>query len=60
VTCYTQPCNAYKVNALSPEGDESSPRGRWSICAPALPGVLTERWDYKLGAPGRSQGKQPC
>jgi hypothetical protein len=27
--------------ALSPEGDESSPRGRWSICAPALPEVLT-------------------
>jgi hypothetical protein len=24
-----------------PWGDESSPRGRWSICAPALPEVLT-------------------
>jgi hypothetical protein len=22
-------------------GDESSPRGRWGICAPALPEVLT-------------------
>jgi hypothetical protein len=29
------------LTALSPEGDESSPRGRWSICAPALPEVLT-------------------
>jgi hypothetical protein len=28
--------------ALSPEGDELSPRGRWSICAPALPEVLTK------------------
>jgi hypothetical protein len=26
---------------LSPEGDESSPMGRWSICAPASPEVLT-------------------
>jgi hypothetical protein len=24
-----------------PLGDESSPRGRWSICGPALPEVLT-------------------
>jgi hypothetical protein len=24
-----------------PWGDESSPRGRWGICAPALPEVLT-------------------
>jgi hypothetical protein len=24
-----------------PLGDESSPRGRWGICAPALPEVLT-------------------
>jgi hypothetical protein len=22
-----------------PQGDESSPRGRWGICAPALPEV---------------------
>jgi hypothetical protein len=44
VTCYTQPCNPYKVICLLyylPLGDESSPRGRWSICAPALPEVLT-------------------
>jgi hypothetical protein len=44
VTCYTQPCNAYEVICLPhylPLGDESSPRGRWSICAPALPEVLT-------------------
>jgi hypothetical protein len=24
-----------------PGGDESSPRGRWGLCAPALPEVLT-------------------
>jgi hypothetical protein len=24
-----------------PQGDASSPRGRWGICAPALPDVLT-------------------
>jgi hypothetical protein len=29
--------------ALSPKVDESSPRGRWSICAMALPEGLTER-----------------
>jgi hypothetical protein len=44
VTCHTQPCNAYKVICLLhylPLGDESSPRRRWGICAPALPEVLT-------------------
>jgi hypothetical protein len=44
VTCYTQLCNPYKVICLLhylPLGDESSPRGRWSICAPSLPEVLT-------------------
>jgi hypothetical protein len=45
VTCYTQPCKpcklAYILHYL-PQGDESSPRGRWGICAPALPEVLTE------------------
>jgi hypothetical protein len=44
VTCYTQPCNAYKVIRLLhylPLRDESSPRGGWGICAPALPEVLT-------------------
>jgi hypothetical protein len=44
VTCYTQPCNPYKVICLLhylPLVDESSPRGRWSICAPALPEVFT-------------------
>jgi hypothetical protein len=29
-----------------PRGDESSPRGRWDICAPVLPEVLTY---YDLG-----------
>jgi hypothetical protein len=45
VTCYTQPCKPYKVICLLhylPLGDESSPRGRWGICAPALPEVLTQ------------------
>jgi hypothetical protein len=44
VTCYTQPCKPYKVLCLLhylPLGDESSPRGGWGICAPALPEVLT-------------------
>jgi hypothetical protein len=44
VTCYTQPCKPYKVIRLLhylPLGDESSTRGRWGICAPALPEVLT-------------------
>jgi hypothetical protein len=44
VTCYTQPCKpcklAYILHYL-PQGDESSPRGRWGICASALPEVLT-------------------
>jgi hypothetical protein len=44
VTCYTQPCKPCKVKYIMhylPQGDESSPRGRWGICAPALPEVLT-------------------
>jgi hypothetical protein len=44
VTCYTQPCKPCKVNCLLhylPLGDESSPRGGWGICVPALPEVLT-------------------
>jgi hypothetical protein len=48
VTCYTHPCNPYKVICLLhylPLGDESSPRGRWSICAPALPELLTHTSD---------------
>jgi hypothetical protein len=32
----------YIHTGLSPQGDESSPRGRWGIWAPALPEVLTE------------------
>jgi hypothetical protein len=28
-----------------PRGDASSPRGRWGICAPALPEVLTATID---------------
>jgi hypothetical protein len=45
VTCYTQPCKACEVKCVLdylPQGDESSPRGRWGICAPALPEVLTK------------------
>jgi hypothetical protein len=44
VTCYTQPCKPCKVVHIMhyiPRGDESSPRGGWGICAPALPEVLT-------------------
>jgi hypothetical protein len=33
-----------------PRGDKSSPSGRWSICAPALPEVLTFR-NLKLDDP---------
>jgi hypothetical protein len=29
-----------------PLGDESSPRGRWGICARALPEVLTRLWHF--------------
>jgi hypothetical protein len=45
VTCYTQPCKPCRVTCILqylPQGDESSPRGRWDICAPALYEVLTE------------------
>jgi hypothetical protein len=45
VTCYTQPCKPCEVTYILhylPQGDESSPRGRWGICAPASPEVLTE------------------
>jgi hypothetical protein len=44
VTCHTQPCKPCKVKYVLdylPQGDESSPRGGWGICAPALPEVLT-------------------
>jgi hypothetical protein len=44
VTCYTQPCKPCKVTYILhylPQGDESSLRGSWGICAPALPEVLT-------------------
>jgi hypothetical protein len=44
VTCHTQPCRpcegTYILHYL-PQGDESSPRGSWGICAPALPEVIT-------------------
>jgi hypothetical protein len=45
VTCYTQPCKPCKVTYILhylPQGGESSPRGGWGICAPALPKVLTQ------------------
>jgi hypothetical protein len=44
VTCYTHPCKPCKLTYILhylPQGGESSPRGRWGICAPALPEVLT-------------------
>jgi hypothetical protein len=44
VTCYTQPCKLCKATYILhylPQGGESSPRGSWGICAPALPEVLT-------------------
>jgi hypothetical protein len=43
VTCYTQLCKPCKVTCILnylPQGDESSPRGGWGICAPALPEVF--------------------
>jgi hypothetical protein len=46
VTFHTQPCRpcevTYILNYL-PQGEESSPRGGWGICAPALPEVLTQK-----------------
>jgi hypothetical protein len=72
VTCYTQPCKPCKVTYILrylPQGDESSPRGRWGICAPALPEVLEEITGVAgattLGIPGVQddlpgvQGKLP-
>jgi hypothetical protein len=44
--------------ALSPQGNELSPRGSWGICAPALPeGLTSSRFD-KLGVP--SEDKDEC
>jgi hypothetical protein len=50
VTCYTQPCKPYEALHIMhylPKGDESSPRGRWGICAPALLEVLTYQSAFK-------------
>jgi hypothetical protein len=44
VTCHTHPCRPCEVTYILhylPQGDESSPRGSWGICAPTLPEVLT-------------------
>jgi hypothetical protein len=44
VTCPTQPCRpcaCIHILHYIPQGDESSPRGSWGICAPDLPEVLT-------------------
>jgi hypothetical protein len=44
VTGCTQPCKPCKVTYVLdylPQGGESSPRGRWGICVPPLPEVLT-------------------
>jgi hypothetical protein len=46
VTCYTQlckPCEVKYILHYLPQGGESSPRGSWGICAPALPEVLTNK-----------------
>jgi hypothetical protein len=43
VTCHTQPCRpcaGTHIMHYLPQGVESSPRGSWGICAPALPEVL--------------------
>jgi hypothetical protein len=43
VTCYTQRGKPFRVVHIMHyllRGDESSPRGRWGICAPDLPEVL--------------------
>jgi hypothetical protein len=54
VTCYTQPSKPCEVKCVLdylPQGDESSPRGRWVICAPALPEVLTDPFTEELKHP---------
>jgi hypothetical protein len=45
VTCVIhrcKPCEVTYILHYLPQGDESSPRGSWGICAQALPEVLTE------------------
>jgi hypothetical protein len=45
VTCHTQPCRPCEITYTLhyiPQGDDSSPRGSWGICAPSLPEVLTD------------------
>jgi hypothetical protein len=57
VTCYTQPGKPFRVVHIMhylPRGDESSPRGRWGICAPALPEILTN-FPMPLSRQTRSQ-----
>jgi hypothetical protein len=52
VTCYTHPCtpcNVVQIMHYLPQGDASSPRGRWGICAPALPEVLTPEFGDDAG-----------
>jgi hypothetical protein len=39
-----------------PRGDESSPRGRWGICVPALPEVLTHPRNAESRIPFRFIG----
>jgi hypothetical protein len=40
-----------------PKGDESSPRARWGICAPALPEVLTHPHNVESLIPSRFTGR---
>jgi hypothetical protein len=56
--CYTQPCKPCEVTYILhylPQGDESSPRGSWVICAPALPEVLTSDASYLSVSNARSR-----
>jgi hypothetical protein len=57
VTCYTQSCKPCKVLHIMhylPQGDASSPRGGWGICAPALPEVLTAFIEFCQALPACS------
>jgi hypothetical protein len=41
-----------------PLGDESSPRGRWGICARALPEVLTKGHGKISAQEGKGKGRK--
>jgi hypothetical protein len=59
VTCNTQSCKPCKVTCILqylPQGGESSPRGRWGICGPALLEVLTVHTKLTVKTIKRRQG----